>query len=236
MLKRVLRHRIVQGLLAWLVGHYLSFALWSTRWTLDGAEHLAPCLEGRPMVVAFWHERLALMPALWLLARRQGVGRGVAVRTHVLVSRNFDGRLIGAVMRRFGVDVVHGSTARGGVDKGGAAALRGLLDGLAHGSNAVVTPDGPRGPRRVAAAGVAQLAALAGVAVLPCAGQTSRKRVLGTWDQMVLPLPWGRGVLVCGPPVLVSREDAAAALPAITAGLDAAAARADRKLADRMLG
>lgn len=231
MLKRVLRHRAVQAVLAWLVGHYLGFALWSTRWTLEGAEHLAPCLEGRPMVVAFWHERLPLMPALWLLARRQGAQRGVVVRAHVLVSRNFDGRFIGTVMARFGVRVVHGSTARGGVDKGGAAALRGLLDGLAGGSNAVVTPDGPRGPRRVAAAGVAQLAVLAGVAVLPCAGQTSRKRVLGTWDRMVLPLPWGRGVLVCAPAVVVGREDAAAALPAIAAGLDAAAA-----LADRMVG
>ena len=228
MLKRILRRRSVQRALAWLLGHYLGFALWSTRWTLEGAEHLAPCLEGRPMVVAFWHERLALMPALWLLARRQGAKRGVAVRAHVLVSRNFDGQMIGAVMARFGVDVVYGSTARAGVDKGGAAALRGLLAGLAAGSNAVVTPDGPRGPRRVAAAGVAHLAALAGVAVLPCAGQTSRKRVLGTWDRMVLPLPWGRGALVCGPAVAVARADAAAALPAIEAGLDAAAAQADR--------
>lgn len=228
MLKRLLRHRSVQAMLAWLVGHYLGFALWSTRWTLEGGEHLAPCLEGRPMVVAFWHERLPLMPALWLLARRQGAARGVAVRAHVLVSRNFDGRFIGAVMARFGVRVVHGSSARGGVNKGGAAALRGLLEGLAGGSSAVVTPDGPRGPRRVAAAGVAQLAALAGVAVLPCAGQTSRRWVLGSWDRMVLPLPWGRGVLVCEPAVTVAREDALRALPAIAAALDAAALRADR--------
>jgi lysophospholipid acyltransferase (LPLAT)-like uncharacterized protein len=228
MLKRALRHGTVQVALAWLAGQYLRFALWSTRWTLEGAEHLAPCLDGRPMVVAFWHERLPLMPALWLLARRQAARRGVALRAHVLVSRNFDGRFIGGVMARFGVGVVHGSTTRDGVDKGGAAALRGLLDGLAAGGNAVVTPDGPRGPRRVAAAGVAQLAALAGVPVLPCAGQTSRRHVLGTWDRMVLPLPWGRGVLVCAAPVTVARADAAAALPAITAGLDAAAAEADR--------
>ena len=230
MLKRVLRHQAVQAALAWLVGRYLGFALWSTRWTLEGAEHLAPCLDGRPMVVAFWHERLPLMPALWLLARRQAAARGVPIRAHVLVSRNFDGRFIGAVMARFGVQVVHGSTARGGVDKGGAAALRGLLEGLAGGSNAVVTPDGPRGPRRVAAAGVAQLAALAGVAVLPCAGQTSHRRVLGSWDRMVLPLPWGRGVLACEPAIAVARDDASAALPAIEAGLNAAAARADRML------
>lgn len=226
-LKRALRRAWVQRVLAGLAGLYLALALRSTRWTLDGAENLAPCLDGRPMVVAFWHERLPLMPALWLLARRRGRAQGATLRAHVLVSRNFDGRLIGAIMRRFGVSVVHGSTARDGVDKGGAAALRGLLEGLAGGSNAVVTPDGPRGPRRVAAAGVAQLAALAGVPVLPCAAQTSRRLVLGSWDRMVLPLPWGRGVLVCGAAVTVPRDGWQAALPSVQAALNAAAERAD---------
>ena len=78
----------------------------------------------------------------------------------------------------------------------------------------VITPDGPRGPPRVAAPGVAQLAAMAGVRVLPCAAQTSRRRVLGTWDRMVLPLPWGRGVIVCAPPIMVPRNQVGrAALP-----------------------
>lgn len=228
MLKRALRLKPVQRVLAGVAGLYLALALRSTRWTLEGAEHLAPCLAGEPMVVAFWHERLPLMPALWVLARRRGRAQGAALRAHVLVSRNADGRLIGAIMRRFGVSVVHGSTARGGVDKGGAAALRGLLDGLARGSNAVVTPDGPRGPRRVAAAGAVQLAALAGVKLLPCAAQTSRRLVLGTWDRMVLPLPWGRGVLLCGEAVAVPRDDWQAALPAVQAALSEAADRADR--------
>ncbi|MBN8892955.1 MAG: hypothetical protein BGP12_07415 [Rhodospirillales bacterium 70-18] len=231
MLKRALRRPGVQAALAWVVGRYLRFALWSTRWTLEGGEHLAPCLAGTPMVVAFWHERLPLMPALWLLARRQGAGLGTALRAHVLVSRNFDGRFIGAIMAGFGVTVVHGSSARNGVDKGGAAAMRALRDGLAAGSNAVMTPDGPRGPRRVAAPGVAQLAAMAGVAVLPCAAQTSRRWVLRSWDRLVVPLPFGRGVLVCAPPVAVPREGWAEALPRIAAGLTAAAEHADRRCA-----
>lgn len=229
MLKRLLRARAVQAALAGLAGLYLRLALATTRWTLVGEQNLAPCLDGFPLVVAFWHERLPLMPALWLHARRLAAARGVAMPAPcVLVSRNADGRLIGRVVGRFGLGVAHGSTARGGVDKGGAAGLRALRDALAAGRIAVVTPDGPRGPRRVAAAGVAQLAALAGVAVLPCAGQTRRRLVLGSWDRMVLPLPWGRGVLVCGPAVTVGRDDPAAALPAIAAGLDAAAAEADR--------
>jgi lysophospholipid acyltransferase (LPLAT)-like uncharacterized protein len=45
---------------------------------------------------------------------------------------------------------------------------------------------------------------------------------------MVVPLPFGRGVVVCGKPIVVPRQDWAEALPAIQAALNAAADRADR--------
>ena len=212
------------GLLATLLGRYLAFALRTTRWTLDGAEHVAPHIAGQPAIVAFWHERLPLMPALWQIARH----RGSTARTHVLVSRHRDGRFIGLLVARFHLDAVHGSTARNGRDRGGAAGMRQMLEILAGGEHVAITPDGPRGPRRCAAPGVAQLAAVSGAAVLPCAAQTSRRLVLGTWDRMVLPLPFGRGVLVCRPGVTVGRDAADAALPAIEAALTDAADRADR--------
>lgn len=224
MLKRVLRHPATLRLLAALLGRYLEFALRTTRWTLHGEEHLAPHIAGQPAIVAFWHERLPLMPALWRLVRRQG---GPA-RANVLVSRHSDGRLIGAVVARFGVGILHGSTARNGQDRGGAAVLRQMLEGLGRGEHVVLTPDGPRGPCRIAAPGVAQLAAVSGAVVLPCAAQTSRRLVLRTWDRMILPLPFGRGVLVCAPPIGVEREGAAGALPQIAAAMTAAAECADR--------
>ena len=223
MLKPLLRRPALQALLAALLGRYLAFALRTTRWTLHGAEHVDPHLQGAPAIVAFWHEHLPLMPALW-----QQKHRAPGLRIHVLVSRHSDGRLVGDLIRRFGVDVVHGSSARNGHDRGGAAGLRGMLQRLARGELVVITPDGPRGPRRQAAGGVAQLAALSGLPVLPCAAQTSRRLVLGSWDRMVLPLPFGRGVIVCGPDVFVPRREAETALPAIAAALTTAAEQADR--------
>ena len=230
LLKWLLRRAATQAALAALVGRYLSFALRTTRWTLYGAEHLAPFAGGRAAaVVAFWHERLPLMPALWMLAQRQALARsGHVLRGHVLVSRHADGRFIGDIMRRFGVGVLHGSTRRNGQERGGASAARGLLAGLAAGEHAIMTPDGPRGPRRVAARGVALLAAQAGVPVLPCGAQTSRRRVLHSWDRMVLPLPFGRGVLVCGAPISVAPDAADATLAAIASALTEAAEAADR--------
>ena len=220
MTKRLIRHPAVQGLLARLVALYLRFVWATTRWTLVGEEH-ALSMADRPMILAFWHERLPLAALGWrLLARRvpQPGGR----RAKVLISRHRDGRLIAAAVRPFGIDVVHASSS-----KGGAAGLRGLARILAQGGVAVITPDGPRGPARVAAPGVVQLAALTGVPVLPCAVASSRMRLARSWDRMRFPLPFARGVAVLGAPVAVPRDGAQAALPAVAAALTAACERAD---------
>lgn len=225
MLKRLLRSPAAQIAAARTLGLYLEFALRTTRWTLHGAEHLAPHAAGAPCIVACWHERLAVIPILWIMVRRQGT----RAPAHALVSRHRDGRLIGEVMRRFKVEPVHGSrsnAAKGG-DKGGSASVLSLVAALGRGGHVAITPDGPRGPRREAAPGVAQIAALSGAPVLPAAAQTTRRRILRSWDRMIVPLPFGRGVIVCEPRIEVPREGWAVALPAIAAALTEAADRAD---------
>ncbi len=222
-MKRLVQHRFVQWMAARILGLYLGFALRTTRWSLEGHEHMAPHAAGAPVVVAFWHERLSMMPMLWVQARQSPEGRNARNRVHVLVSRHRDGQFIGAVVSRFALDVVLGSSSRGG-----AKSLRMLLNLLTSGDHIAITPDGPRGPRRVAASGVAHLSALSGVPVLPCAAQTTRRWVLPTWDQMVVPKPFGRGVVVCLPTIAVDREAWQDAIPAIGAAMTAAAEQADR--------
>ncbi|MDT7952300.1 MAG: lysophospholipid acyltransferase family protein [Acetobacteraceae bacterium] len=225
-MKWLLRHPRTLALGAQALGAYLRFALRTTRWTLHGRDTLGSHLLGGPAIFAFWHERLPLMPALWTLAlqERRGATRG---RMHVLVSRHQDGRLIGAIMQAFGVDIVYGSSSRRHKPKGGVAGLRALAGVLLQGDQIVITPDGPRGPARKAAAGVAQLAALTQAPIFPCAAQTRRRRVLATWDRMVLPLPFGRGVLVCAPPILVPRDEWTQSLPQIEVAMTRAAEQAD---------
>ena len=231
MLKRLVRGRRAQAGLAWLAGCYLAFALATTRWTVHGWNHIADHVDpGAPMIVAFWHERLLLMPALFLHARRL---RPAMPALSVLASRHSDGRLIGELMRRFGAGVIHGSTTRDGQDRGGAAGLRQAVAHVRGGGHIVLTPDGPRGPRRSAAMGVAQLAALTGAPVVPASAQIRRRRTLATWDRMIVPLPWSRGVLVCGPGIQVARDGVSTGLEAIAAALTRAAEQADALCAAR---
>jgi lysophospholipid acyltransferase (LPLAT)-like uncharacterized protein len=220
MAKRLIRHPTVQGVLARLVALYLRFVWTTTRWTLVGEEHARP-FRDTPMILAFWHERLPLAALGWRLLSRE-VPQAGERRAQVLISRHRDGRLIANAVRPFGIDVVHASSS-----KGGASGLRGLLRSLTDGGVAVITPDGPRGPVRVAAPGIAQLAALAGVPVLPCAVASSRMRLARSWDRMRFPLPFARGVAVIGAPIPVARDGVDAALPAIAEALNAACAQAD---------
>ena len=119
-MKALFRSDFVQGLLARLLGRYLHFALRTTRWTLVGDGHFDTIGAGQAAVFAFWHECLPLMPALSLIADGRPSYRRVPI--HTLVSRHRDGRFIGEVVRRFGIEPVLGSSSRGG-----PAALRTLL-------------------------------------------------------------------------------------------------------------
>ncbi len=217
MLKKLLRTGPTQQVLAWTAGRYLQFVALTTRWQIEGEDQISHWVTGPPCIVAFWHETLPSMPIAWLTARRHGRTKQAVV----LASAHRDGQLIGMAMGAFGLGLVVGSSSRGG-----AAGLRRLATALKEGSDVGLTPDGPRGPRRVAAAGVAQLAALSGARVLPVAAWTTRALQYHSWDRMRFPLPFGRGRLVFGGMIAVPRQDWQAALPAIERALLDVAQRA----------
>lgn len=220
--KWLVRHPRLKDFFASAVGAYLAFTYRTTRWEFRGMEHVAPTTqEGRPGLVCFWHERLPMMPMLALHAR----SLGAAMPTNVLVSGHNDGRFIGTAVGRFGLGTVIGSSS-----KGGSASLRNMLTLIRAGHNIAITPDGPRGPARTAASGIAQLAAATGTPIYPCAAQCRFHLRMPSWDRMFLPLPlpFSRGVVVVEPAIIVPRENWAEYLPRVIEALNAASAAADR--------
>lgn len=206
-----------QAGIAWIAARYVTMVARSTRWRVEGETQFLALSAEAPLILVFWHEALPSMPVLWLRARTLGMAREASV----LASRHRDGQLIAQAVAQMGIVVVPGSSSRGG-----AAGLRGLLRALAEGRLVGITPDGPRGPRRVAAPGAAQLAALSGVRILPCGAVMSAAKPLRSWDRMRFPLPFGQGGLVFGAPITVAREDWRASVPMVTAALNAVMDRA----------
>jgi 3-deoxy-D-manno-octulosonic-acid transferase len=184
---------------------WLGFALRTTRWRFEATpEARALLLQERGdgtqpgLLVAFWHEALALSPALWWWTEP----RNPSMRLHVLISRNNDGRLIARIVTPWRIPPIHGSSDKKGKNKGGAAALRQIRQALVMGHTVAVMPDGPKGPRRIVQPGILALAEKTGIPILPVGVQCTCLHA-PSWDRMIIPLPFGRGRIVCGTPVSV---------------------------------
>jgi lysophospholipid acyltransferase (LPLAT)-like uncharacterized protein len=220
-MKKLLRVSPVQAFVAWLTSLYMRIVYATSRWTVIGAERLKPFLDGdAPFIGCFWHGRMLMWPGFW----------GARKPALMLISGHQDGQLIARAIAHFGIDALSGSSSRGG-----AMALRGMAQALARGISVMVTPDGPRGPRMRAAAGIVMAAKLAGVPIVPGAYSTSRAIVLKSWDRFLLALPFGRGVFLCGEPVYVPRDTDAAALEAARSTVEMQLNQLTRE-ADRLCG
>ena len=191
-LKTILKSGQVRRAACALAATWIRFVHATSRWQVIGDE--APNRlwdEGKPFIVAFWHNRLMMLSYIW----RQGVPM------NMLISQHRDGELIADTIAHLGIKSVRGSSSRDG-----AQALRTMVKALKSGESVGITPDGPRGPRMRATDGVISVARLAGVPIFPATVATSRRRVLGSWDRFLVALPFCRGVYIWGDPVDVPRD------------------------------
>lgn len=130
-----------------------------------------------PRVIVLWHEYLFVT----VLVAQKCLGRKVTA----LISASKDGAWLVAFYRMMGVTAVRGSSNRGGV-----GALVALTRAVRGGAHAGVTPDGPRGPRRVVKPGVATLARLTSSPFLVLGIRYATSWSLSSWDRFRLPVPF----------------------------------------------
>lgn len=146
-------------------------------------------VSGR-FLFAVWHDVL-FFPLLVAKPRHMSA----------LASRHQDGSYVAEILRLLNVQPFRGSTNRGG-----AQALRQLLD-AAERQHITLTPDGPRGPRREMKDGIVFLASRTGLPIVPAAfGCRRGVRVKGTWTDMLLPRPFTTTYCILGEPIHVPAE------------------------------
>ncbi len=136
-------------------------------------------LYNEPVVFAFWHADLLMLPYFYLKLRS-------SPKIKLMISEHFDGQLIAKTVRYLHFDTIHGSTTRGG-----ARVLIQALKGLDDGYDIGLTPDGPKGPRYSISDGVVVLAQKrqAKVVVLHCVPSSFWQ--LSSWDKFIIPKPFG---------------------------------------------
>ncbi|HEX7446975.1 MAG TPA: lysophospholipid acyltransferase family protein [Pirellulales bacterium] len=147
-----------------------------------------PDYHGQKIYI-FWHEYI-LFP--------------LVMRGHcnlaMLLSRHGDAEILSRTAYHLGFECVRGSTRRGGV-----AALRELFAKSRH-MNLTITPDGPKGPRRVLAPGPVFLASKLGLPLVLLGLGYDRPWRVPSWDRFALPRPGSRARAVVSPALHLPRE------------------------------
>ncbi len=119
-------------------------------------------------------------------------------RTVALTSRHRDGSFVESIVAPLGVKSVRGSTGRGG-----QRAARELLE-IAKEKDIVMTPDGPRGPRRTMSRGIVFLSSRTGNPIVPTAFACEKCwEIKSSWTTHMIPRPFSRIVLLAGRPLSV---------------------------------
>jgi lysophospholipid acyltransferase (LPLAT)-like uncharacterized protein len=138
-------------------------------------------------IYSIWHENL-LLPA----------ARFGAPDLAVLISSHADGQMLGGLIKAMGMEMVRGSTTRGGVE-----AVRQLVRPDVTWRNLAITTDGPRGPRRIVQPGAIYIASRTGMKIVPVGVGYHRPWRLKSWDRFAVPRPFARARCIAGEPIRV---------------------------------
>ena len=181
----------------WLLHILVTFIGSTLRWRVEDPAGLLVNTPQCPLIFAFWHNRIFLMPYLfrkhWSTRRRDKVA--------VLVSASKDGEKLARVLCKFALICVRGSSSRRGKE-----ALRELTRLVEEGYDAGITPDGPRGPKYRVQDGVISLAQLTQAPIMPVSYTVAWKITFNSWDSFMVPLPFSRATLRIAPPLTVARD------------------------------
>jgi lysophospholipid acyltransferase (LPLAT)-like uncharacterized protein len=191
--KKILKSDGAKAVLSFIAAGYIWLVYRTSRWqVINGEQPHKLMSEGKPFILAFWHGRLLMMP---ISVQRK-------TKVNVMISHHGDGEIIARTIKHWGQDSVRGSAT-----KGAASAIKQMLKAIRRGEVAVITPDGPRGPRMRVQDGAVRLAAMSGVPVFAVSYSVKRGKILGSWDRFFVPAPFNRGVVTWGDPVLVPKKD-----------------------------
>jgi lysophospholipid acyltransferase (LPLAT)-like uncharacterized protein len=167
---------------------YWAVQVLARTWRIDlRGEPNWPAANGtrEPVVVAVWHG-LMLAP-IWT-QRNRGI--------MALASEHGDGEIIARILEGLG----YAPPARGSSSRGGLRGLMTLVSALRDGRSIAFTPDGPRGPARVAQHGLFVAAHRAGTPIVPMSMYSARAWRLRSWDQFTIPMPFARVCVTIGAP------------------------------------
>jgi lysophospholipid acyltransferase (LPLAT)-like uncharacterized protein len=162
-----------------------------SRMTVIGWDKCAALRQAKkPVIYLVWHGRLILAPYFFR-------NRGAVA----MVSPSEDGEIVVRIASKWGYKFVRGSSSHSIV-----RAWVEMKRELERGGEVVHVPDGPKGPSRKMKIGAIKLAQQTGAYLVPFTFSATKKKVLNSWDKLMLFYPFGRVVIMLGSPMTVPSD------------------------------
>ncbi|MCY4305299.1 MAG: DUF374 domain-containing protein [Aestuariivita sp.] len=182
--KRIADNPIVNRAVENCIAAYIRFAYRTSRFDRYGFEALDACVaRNESVIMVLWHQRLVMA--------------GYAFPVHLgpilsLTTSARAGRLIGQILRRFGLDNMAMASKQRHIKRS-----RQILKLIGEGASIGIAVDGPGGPARIAKDVPLKWARASNARVFAVSFSANRVLRMPTWDRLMLPIPWSRGVIHC---------------------------------------
>lgn len=194
-IKKSLKHnQVVHYLVAWIIYIYLKIVYLTSKWEFIKIDSQSrnEALEHGNALYALWHNRIAF--GMYIFRSLDGI--------HALVSSHTDGKIITDVIKLMGYQVIEGSSNRNPI-----GATKHIIKVLLAGGGVVITPDGPRGPVYKINSSITKIAYKTNKPIIPLSCMPTKYMRLKSWDQLVLPKPFGVIKVIIGEPITLSGNE-----------------------------
>ena len=156
---------------------------------MHGLDRFLKMAETEKCILMLWHNRLCPIPPLLYRLPDH-------LQFAALVSGSKDGEILAELIQSY----KNGSTIRA-FHLGRYKALQEVIHQIENKRIAIITPDGPRGPRYEIKPGVAMAALETGAYVFPLNWSANAYWELKTWDKFRIPKPFTTIELAFGEPI-----------------------------------
>jgi lysophospholipid acyltransferase (LPLAT)-like uncharacterized protein len=146
--------------------------------------------EGKNYVLAFWHGTM-LIP--WYFNRKKNF--------IALISKSKDGELLAKILKRWGYDVVRGSSS-----SDGDIVLRKMIEYSKNSRTVAITPDGPKGPKYKMKAGAVKTAQKSNIPLVLVGIGIKKKKILKSWDKFEIPAFFSKVKVVYSNPIFFKND------------------------------
>ena len=186
--KKLLKHFIVQQLLAFIAFIYIVFVKITSNIKYENIDSPTKYWQNKkPFILAFWHGQLMTFSYTWKINKK----------LNILASSHSDGRFGASIARYFKLNNIPISS------DGNNLSLRPIFKILNSNNYIAITPDGPRGPKEKVSEGIIKIAKISKVPIIPVGFGSSKNFCLKSWDSFLITLPFSKCRIVWGDSITI---------------------------------